>query len=250
MNYEHLTLEVEDPMKRGQSCAVADSGARVLAQFPGIWDGCPGFSRAQKVSPVTFFFVVLEWFCQFSRSMVGRVPPGFHQGSTGNVWSNYKNIGGRAKPWIAKMDRARNLVHKKKFNHHALQLVWRRSRFGFQIFPFFWWFLSGSLGGDRRQCIQYVNDVNMASSSSGFFLYFAKNPLEDRMVGPESAEIEDLKALRRPYPNIMLHACLEFCSSQSIPLKDHSPRQRQLLATSWSRRCGSWRWMAALAIRN
>ena len=36
------------------------------------------------------------------------------------------------------------------------------------------------------------------------------------MVGPESAEIEDLKALRRRYPNIMLHACLEFCSSQSI----------------------------------
>ena len=55
MNYEHLTLGVEDSMKRGQSCAVADSGARILAQFPGIWDGCPGFSRAQKVSPVTFF---------------------------------------------------------------------------------------------------------------------------------------------------------------------------------------------------
>ena len=26
------------------------------------------------------------------------------------------------------------------------------------------------------------------------------------MVGPKSAEIEDLKALRRRYPNIMLHA--------------------------------------------
>ena len=71
MNYEHLTLGVEDSMKRGQSCAVADSGARILAQFPGIWDGCPGFSRAQKVSPVTFFSgfrMVLPL-----RSMVGRV---------------------------------------------------------------------------------------------------------------------------------------------------------------------------------
>ena len=112
MNYEHLTLGVEDSMKRGQSCAVADSGARILAQFPGIWDGCPGFSRAQKVSPVTFFSgfrMVLPL-----RSVVGA-------GSLVPLeMSDRPNIGGRAK---LDHHRARNLVHKKKFNHHALQLV-------------------------------------------------------------------------------------------------------------------------------
>ena len=75
----------------------------------------------------------------------------------------------------------------------------------------------------------------MASSSSGIIV-LCQESVEDRMVGPESAEIESDRGSegRRPYPNIMLHACLEFCS---CPLKDHSPRQRQLLATSWSRRC-------------
>jgi hypothetical protein len=45
----------------------------------------------------------------------------------------------------------------------------------------------------------------MASSSSGIIV-LCQESVEDRMVGPESAEIEDLKALRRRYPNIMLHA--------------------------------------------